>query len=537
MRFHGDNIMQNGYFRLISDPKGYSVALYRPKDGGDDILLTELIAYLDGLGISYDRKLIEMRLLDEGDSVCHLGNGTCPSCPESYNLNVSEDKMTAYVRFIPPAGEGNRLTMDDFLKDMRFRGISFGIRTEVLERHFSGEGIYGTDILLARGQEPVQGEDARIEYYFNTDSRRRPTQREDGSVDYFHLTTINQCRKGDELARIIPEIPGQEGHNIFNEPIKPREVRKALLKFGRNIELSEDKTVITTKVDGHVSLVDDKVFVADVYAVKDVDFSTGNLDYEGSIQVDGNVAENFEVKAGGNVIVNGLVEGARIVAGGDIVIAKGMNGMQKGFLKAGGNVIVKFLENVRVAAGGYVEAEAIMHSKVSAGTEVRVEGRKGVIVGGYVQGGVKVVAKTIGAGMGSGTIIEVGVNPLVKTQYTSMVKAQEELNKTVRNAETILGSFKEKLAKGVQFNEGQIKYIKSVAKLVEEKGAELKSMNERMERFRTLMEVQKMAEVVANNEIHPGTTIIIGDASRTLQSSFQYCKFVREKGEITMKPL
>ena len=529
--------MQNGYFRLVSDSSGYGIQIYQPRDGGDEVKLGELIDYLDGLKIGYDRKRIEMYLMDETDGVCHLGSGACPSCPEAYSLNIDEDGMAAYVRFIPPSISGKRLSLDDFLKDLKYKDITFGLQMEGLQRHFGTEGQYCTDILVAKGQEPVQGQDARIEYGFNTDMHRRPTQREDGSVDYFHMTTINQCRKGDVLARIIPEQQGTEGHDIYGKPIKPREVRREILKFGRNIELSEDKRVLTSLVDGHVSLVDDKVFVNDVYIVEGVDVSTGNIDYEGSIQVDGNVAANYEVKAGGNIIINGLVEGARVIAGGNIIISKGMNGMQKGYLKAGGNILVKFLENARVVAGGYIETEAIMHSKVSAGTEIRVGGRKGVIVGGFVQSGVKVIAKTIGAGMGSATIVEVGVNPLVKTQFSRMQQAMEELTKTVNNAEVILNNFKEKLAKGEPYSEGQLKYMRSVAKLVEDKGAELKSMQERMERFRAMMEVQKMAEVMANNEIHPGTTIIIGDASRTLQSSFQYCKFVREKGEITMKPL
>lgn len=529
--------MQNGYFRLADDSGGYGLQIFQPRDGGEEIRPGELFGYLDGLGIVYDRKRIEMQLMEESDGLCHLGNKACPAYPESYDLNVDEDNMTALVRFFPPSSTGNRLVMDDFLKDLRMKGICFGIQTEILQSHFNSQGKYCQDLIVARGQSPIQGKDAVIEYCFNTDMHRRPTMREDGSVDYFHMTTINQCRKGDVLARIIPEQPGIEGHDVYGQPIRPREVRKAVLKFGRNIELSEDKLVITTQVDGHVSLVDDKVFVNDVYEIKDVDISTGNIDYEGSILVDGNVAENYEVKAGGNVIINGLVEGARVIAGGNIVIAKGMNGMQKGYLKAGGDVIVKFLENTRVVAGGYVEAEAILHSRVSAGGEVRVEGRKGVIVGGYVQAGVKITAKTIGAGMGASTILEVGVNPLIKTQYSRLTKAVEEQEKTVKNAEVILNNFKEKIGKGFQYNESQLKYMKSVAKLVEEKGAELEQMNERMARFRSMMEIQKMAEVVINNEIHPGTTIIIGDATRTIQSEFQYCKFVREKGEITLKPM
>lgn len=82
-------------------------------------------------------------------------------------------------------------------------------------------------------------------------------------------------------------------------------------------------------MDGHVSLVEGKVFVSDVYEVENVDLSTGNIDFEGSVQVNGNVSSNFVIRAGGNVIISGVVEGAYIEAGGNIIIARGMNGMAR----------------------------------------------------------------------------------------------------------------------------------------------------------------------------------------------------------------
>ena len=45
------------------------------------------------------------------------------------------------------------------------------------------------------------------------------------------------------------------------------------------------------------------------------------------VQISGSVCENYSVHAGGNVVVEGVVEGAVIDAGGDVVIARGMNGM------------------------------------------------------------------------------------------------------------------------------------------------------------------------------------------------------------------
>lgn len=531
--------MQNGYFQLVNDANGYGVKLYQPKDGGEPIRIGELVEYLDGLKIGYDRTRLEMMLMDEEaeDAVYHLGSQTCPEYPETYQLEISENNMTVTARFIPASITGSRITFDDFLKDLRFGNITHGINTEALQDHFQSPGIYGTDIIIAKGKEPRHGKDAVIEYYFNTEQHRPPVQKPDGSVDYFNLSMINQCQKGDLLATIIPEDRGEPGYDVYGKPILPREVKKETLKFGRNIDLSEDRLSIRSAVDGHVSLVDDKVFVSDVYVVENVDVSTGNLNFEGSIQVNGDVMANFEVKAGGNIIVNGLVEGAKIFAGGNIIIAKGVNGMSKGYLKAGGDIMAKFLENARVVAGGFVESEAILHSKVSAGTEVRVEGRKGIIVGGYVQAGQKVSAKVIGASMGAATILETGVNPLLKTQYTRMQKLVADQEKTIKNAEVILATFKEKIKKGIQFNESQVKYMKSVAKLVEDKTAEMRQMTDRMEKMRAMMETQKLSEIIVNNEIYPSTTLIIGDASKTIQTSYHFCKFVREQGEICMKGL
>ncbi len=529
--------MRNGYFQLVNYENGYGLKLFPPDDTGDVLRVGEIADYLDGYGIAYDRNKLEMMVMDEKEAVYFLGNEPCPVYPESYMLDIAEDKMSATVRFIPPTEAGSRITFDDFLRDLRLRDIVYGIQMGDLQEHFQSEGLYGKDIILAKGKEPTPGVDASIEYFFNTETHRRPRVCEDGSVDYFTLTTINQCKKGDALARIIPEIPGIDGSDIHGNRIKAKEPKRITLKFGQNIGLSEDKRTIFTQVDGHVTLLEDKVFVSDVYSVKDVDVSTGNLDYQGSIQVDGNVSANFEVKAGGNVIIEGLVEGAKIIAGGCITIGKGMNGAAGGMLKAGGDVMVKFLENARVVAGGFVHSGAILHSRVSAGTEVIVEGKRGLIVGGYVQAAKRIEAKSIGASMGATTILEVGVNPLIKTQYTRLQKTQADTMKTVQNAEVILETFKEKMKKGAQFNESQLKYMKTVAALVEEKTAELRELDIRLEKLRKMMETQKQAEILVNNEMFPGTTIIIGDATKTIHTSYHYCKFVRDRGEVRMMSL
>lgn len=526
--------MQNGYFRLVNDLNGYGIALYPPKDFGEEIRGEEVWKYLDELKISYDKKRLDMEIQFGEGGIFHLGSGQCPACPETYNLEVSDDGMMATVRFIPPSEGGKRLSLNEFMREIKNRKIVYGLQEKALQEHFQSEGLYCTNILVAKGKRAVQGQDARIEYSFNTDSHKRPAHRDDGRVDYFNLTTINQCRKGEVLARIIPEQQGEAGCDVYGKAIKSREVKRETLKFGKNIELSADGLSITSMVDGHVALVDNKVVVSSVYQVKGVNVSTGNINYDGSVEIAGNVDENFEVKAGGNVVVNGSVEGATIIAGGNIIIAKGMNGMGKGYLRAKGDVIVKFLENSRIVTGGFVETEAILHCTVSAGSDVKVGGKRGIILGGRVQAANSIRAKTIGASMSTATTLEVGIEPLLIAQLERVRTVIEERTKTVNAAEVIFNNFLEKQKKGIQYNDSQLRYMRSVASLIQEKHSELEKLQARREALENMMEAREEAEIVVEEQVYPNTTLIIGNATRLLQQNYRYCKFVKEEGEVRM---
>lgn len=78
-----------------------------------------------------------------------------------------------------------------------------------------------------------------------------------------------------------------------------------------------------------------------------VDFSTGNIDFEGSVHVRQGIRDRFEVKATGSIIVDGLVEGATIHCGGDFTAHQGMVGKERGLLFVKGNADVGYLNNVK----------------------------------------------------------------------------------------------------------------------------------------------------------------------------------------------
>lgn len=265
-----------------------------------------------------------------------------------------------------------------------------------------------------------------------------------------------------------------------------------------------------------------------------MDTSTGNIEFDGDVVVNGNVCSNFSVKASGNVEVRGVVEGADIDAGGNITIARGMNGMSKGSLRAKGNIIAKFIENASAQANGYVEAGSLMHSNVMAGTEVHVNGKRGFISGGHVAATTLIEGKILGSEMGTDTVIEVGVSPVVKKRYKELVDQEANDYKIIERAVPILEAARDRYQSGKELSEAQIENVRNLAEVVKEKRVVLAQIRNEIDELEELMSDQKQAQVVVQKIIYPGTKIIISDVSKIVKDSVQYCRFIRYQGDVKM---
>lgn len=521
---------------MINEEGKTGIQLIPPTDGGEPILVNDVVEYLALKDIVYDKNALykAIEATTEKETVFLLEKRTTMKERECYKFTVTPDNMQAYVRFYAPSIGGEEMTAAELIKDLEIKGIRHGILKEKIEECFASQREYCKDILVAQGTEPVHGTDARIEYYFNTDNKAKPTLNEDGSVDFFHLNLVNHCDKGDVLAKLFPEDPGEYGMKITGERVKPRDVKKAALKYGNNIEISEDKTILTSLVNGHVELVEGSVFVSDILIVENVDNSTGNIDYEGSVQVNGNVCTNFEVKAKGDIEVKGVVEGAYLEAGGNIVIARGMNGMARGALKAGGNIISKFLENAKADADGYIASESILHSTITAGTEINVDGKKGFITGGKASAVNSINVKTLGSSMGADTTVEVGNDPRLAVRLQELQKQIEEENKSIQSIQQILISTKQKIAKGVKLTPEQLQYLQTLATANQQKSALVQQCTQEVEALQSQMIGKEGACVIVKDTVYPGTRICIGDVSMTVQKSAQYCRFIKSRGDVKL---
>ena len=324
----------------------------------------------------------------------------------------------------------------------------------------------------------------------------------------------------------------EDGWNIFNKPVMPEKVKVLKLKGNKNCRISEDGLTLFAGVNGHVSLYNNEVSVSNVYTVLGVDASTGNIDYDGSVVVNGDVESGFAVKASGDVEVKGSVGGASIRAKGNVVLMRGMNGGTSGEIIAGGNVVTKFLEGATVRAGGSVSAESIMRSTVFAGTEVYVDGKRGFIAGGQVSAKERVVAKTLGSEMGAATLIEVGADPTLKESVKKMQAQVADAEKKKEAIQGPLSNLLRILKSGAQLKPEQLKYLQQLNMQNKIFDSTIEKNNAAIEAAKEQMKSAKRGEVIVNETAFPGTTIAISDLSREVKTPVKYSRFVIDEGEI-----
>lgn len=529
--------MENGFFQLVHKAGGTYIKLTAPRGGGEPLSLIELMEYLHERKIAYHSKTLADACGElVSEKLVKLNNDSVYPFRESYSLHISTDNMSAVARFYPPSLGAEKMTAEEMIADLMANKITMGICTDNIQQFFN-ERHYCQDVTVAKGRPYTAGVSGKIEYFFATDRKAKPTLREDGSVDFHKLNTICPCKKNDLLARLTPAVWGKKGWTVYGEEIKPPEVKEEKLRFGKNIELSEDRLSIYSKVNGHVTLVGGEVFVSNLLELENVDTSTGDIEYDGSIVITGNVFSGYSVKATGDIEIRGVVEGAKVESGGNISIARGMNGMSKGILKAEGHIVSKFLENAEVSAGGYVSAEAILHSHVQAGTDVEVTGKKGFITGGKVMASNKVSVKTLGSAMGAPTIVAVGINPKVKKRQANLLREMQEIKKYIASVEPVIMAAIQKKQKNMAITDEQMKNVRQLAIARQQKKKELEMICMELEELDDILEEGKDPAVEVSEEVYPGTKICILDVSMVVKTNTKFCRFIRSEGDVKITAL
>jgi Predicted polymerase, most proteins contain PALM domain, HD hydrolase domain and Zn-ribbon domain len=464
-----------------------------------------------------------------------------PSDLESLiGVTISPDNLSAALYF-HKAVDDFRCTAEQLDEYLRSRGIVFGIRRDVLEGIARNPKAYFySQTVVAAGQPPIEGKDGAIRLVVDLDEdERRPVELEDGTVDFKELTKIRNVKKGQLIAERVPAEPGIPGKAVNGEVLPAKNGKEARFRVGKNVLVNAEQTAMYAAIDGMVAKTErEKINVFPVYEVNgDVDYKTGNIDFVGTVVIRGNVLTGFRVKAGGDIRIIGGVEGAEIEAEGSVEITGGIMAGNKGAVKAGRNVRCSFIQDGNVFAGeDIIVSQSIMHSNIRAARSVICYGAKGLIVGGSIQAGEKVRARTIGNTLSTATTIEVGVAPELRYELNQLRTQQRQQSENLDKTNKALALLDQMAAAG-QLTGEKLLMRSKLATTKRQTMEEIEIVKERILEIEKLLEDTENARVEVINTIYGGTKIVIGRYTRFVKEPCSRVYFKFADGEITMLPL
>ncbi len=490
--------------------------------------------------INYDKKIVA--------SALEHPTGEYIKIAEAYDnqhgdgqflVEVSDDKMKVFVKLQPLKDSSKEVGALDIKEQLTQTKVVFGVDDEAIEKLVEDYHV-NVPTLVAQGTYVVDGEHARLNYLVNINQRSLPKDsKENVSIDYKDLMNIENVVEEQVLAEKIDGIDGSAGYDVYGNTIEPKPPQDIeIASFcGENTDIaSNDKQIIAT-MDGQVLYINDKFSVSPVYEVAgDVGPQTGNINFVGSVVIKGSVLDNYHVKANGNIDVHGNVGKSFLEADGDIMIKLGMQGHEEGVLKAGGNIISKFIQYATVyAKQNVMVTELIMNSHINADDSILVTGKKAAASGGVLRALNEVNAKILGSVTSVRTIVEVGVLPSERKKVDDLMKEKETLfeEEAVLSKDVKILENQRKAKKlsedKVEALDEDIQKLEGMRNRLEEIDNELRALNLSME---TIVEG---ANVAVSKELHSGVKISIGAAELESRSSYKDVRFFNLNNNIDTK--
>ncbi len=343
------------------------------------------------------------------------------------DIRIADDDMLAEMR-VHKAQGGKAVTVGDLIQALTESGVVFGMDDAALLR--LAEHPDGTWVPIARGTQPQDGHDAVFKELVVHAANRAPKVNESGLIDYRERGNIDSVTPGMPLMRRQPATPGVDGRTVRGRvlPARPGHDEPFAASLAGTQTAKDDPNLLEASVTGQPVLVSHGVMVEQVLQVAEVNMATGNIHFDGSVQVKGDVVQGMKVEASGDIVVGGMVDGGFLQAGGDIHVTGGV--IAHATLIAGCAVSARFAQDVNIRAGTILslenmalECELESLNQIVIGAQSHGRGR---LVGGCTTAMMLLSVPVLGSAKAGLTRVVMGVNAELTARYAALEQRLEQ---------------------------------------------------------------------------------------------------------------
>jgi len=324
-----------------------------------------------------------------------------------FKIALSTDGMRATAEAKPSLG-GKELDVQDVEAAL----LELGVLPELVDRRaIALLRESGGPVDVARGRQVNHGIDTRFNTAFDLDDATGPVIDERGIADYFATKHYVVVDVGDVLMRRQSATHGDAGSTVLGKEIKAKRGKVLTFKTHPGSEVSsDDDNVLLASAKGHPVIENQGVRVDQTLSLPSANLASGNINFDGSVVIDGDVFSQVHIIATGDIFVKGTVENAHLEAGINIVIGGGVISESvpnldeppkiTTILSAGGDVHAKFLNQTSLTAKKNVLIQSyVMNSELEIEESLVIgeKGGKGALIGGSAFVGHSVTLNSLGS--------------------------------------------------------------------------------------------------------------------------------------------
>lgn len=432
-----------------------------------------------------------------------------------YQLEISSDKMEALFTYIDKEPLTRELLMKILVDNKVVHGILEDKINEYIQQHNADRKPL-RQAIVAKGTPMIETKHGRVILSFEQaqPDTNKSSKEATEKMDYKNVNKIICVQKGERIALIRRAVKGKDGIDIFGAQVHPAEPREMTVRPMKNIRANEAMTEFFAEKDGAPIYKHGLLSIADIMQIQgNLTLATGNIDFEGSVSIEGDVGDDYTIKAEGDILIGGSVGSSKLIAGGRILIGQGFNGRGTGRAECIGDFKVKFMKEVTVTCEGNVTVEAeALNCNINALGQLLME--KSNLIGGEAIVLAGIFVNDIGSSLGVKTRICPGVSYLYASRKTSLEKHLDEIKQKTIDINTAVGPIlkdKTKLAylapdkrQRVMDMVATLKTLKQDADYTQEELTKLIEDNK----------ANRVNDVITYNRVYPGSIFKIGSSQK-----------------------
>lgn len=438
--------------------------------------------------------------------------------PNLIKLNISPDKMRATVAsFDTQLYDHPRLniTKEWVEEQLLNQGLSKKSISLYYEDLYTAM-IQKTEIknfIVATGTKPKANEKPYLyETYKYTSKIDTLEDNENKSVDIREMHQSLVVKPGNVVAEICYVLPGDPGEDIFGNLSEAGSIDELGIEIGNGIVRQGDKFIAS--VEGTPIITKDSISLSECFMHNgDVNLRTGNVKFDGPVEIKGSVENGATVYASGAIVVKGDIRGT-VISKKSIVVKGAIITGPTSRVEAGEDIQCDFIENSIIhCAGNLTVRKAILNSNVIVGGSIILLNKQdAMLAGGEISCLHDIKSTHIGFQRGALTTLNIGVDWKIEKALSIKKSRREKLLEVSKNSRLELRELVSKRSNQVtaKHNDLKEKMQKKVTQsrvLIEKLEEQINTISSRLA-YNMKSKIYVEGTLSSNVKIHIGGSIV-----------------------------